>query len=69
MISFYEGERFVPIVCAVTYVFVGVIMYFVWPPLQHGVYNLGRFISDSGYFGTFILACTTFGTCHSIRVL
>lgn len=54
VISFYEGERFVPIVCAVTYVFVGVIMYFVWPPLQHGVYNLGRLISDSGYFGTFI---------------
>lgn len=41
VISFYEGERFVPIVCAVTYLFVGVIMYFVWPPLQHGVYNLG----------------------------
>ena len=54
VISFYEGERFVPIVCAVTYVFVGVFMYFVWPPLQHGVYNLGRLISDSGYFGTFI---------------
>ena len=54
VISFYEGERFVPIVCAVTYVFVGVLMYFVWPPLQHGVYNLGRLISDSGYFGTFI---------------
>ena len=50
VISFYEGERFVPIVCAITYVFVGVIMYFVWPPLQHGVYNLGRLISDSGYF-------------------
>ena len=54
VISFYEGERFVPIVCAITYVFVGVIMYFVWPPLQHGVYNLGRLISDSGYFGAFI---------------
>ena len=54
VISFYEGERFVPIVCAVTYVFVGVLMYFVWPPLQQGVYNLGRLISNSGYFGTFI---------------
>ena len=29
-------------------------MYFVWPPLQQGVYNLGRLISNSGYFGTFI---------------
>ena len=54
VISFYEGERFVPIICAITYVFIGVLMYFIWPPLQHGVYNLGQFISDSGYFGTFI---------------
>lgn len=54
VISFYEGERFVPIICAITYVFIGVLMYFIWPPLQQGVYNLGQFISDSGYFGTFI---------------
>lgn len=54
VVSFFEGERFVPIVCSIAYLFVGILMYFVWPPIQQGVYSLGRFVTMSGYFGTFI---------------
>ena len=52
--SFFEGERFVPIIAAIVYLFVGVMMFYIWPVIQSGIFGLGKFIADSGYFGTFI---------------
>ena len=29
-------------------------MFYVWPFFQNGIYELGKLISTSGYFGTFV---------------
>lgn len=54
MISFFGGTRFVPIISTVVYMFVGIFMYFVWPPVQVGIYSMGNLIAGSGYIGTLI---------------
>ncbi len=54
VISFFGGVRFVPIICSVAYIFVGVLMYFVWPVLQGWIYSLGDLVNRSGYAGTWI---------------
>ena len=69
IISFFEGERFVPIICAIAYLFVGIVLRFVWPPIQMEVYNLGKLVISSGYVGTFLYgiikrALVPFGLHH-----
>ncbi len=54
VLSFFGGTRFVPIVCSVVYIFVGILMYFVWPVIQNGIYGLGALVNSSGYVGTWI---------------
>lgn len=54
VVSFFGGTRFVPIVCSVVFIFVGILMYFVWPVVQNGIYGLGALVNNSGYIGTWI---------------
>lgn len=54
VLSFFGGTRFVPIVCSITYVAVGILMFFVWPVVQSGIYALGNLVLASGYAGTWI---------------
>lgn len=54
VLSFFEGERFIPIISTITYFIVGVLMFYIWPCIQNGIYNLGQLVLASGYFGTFI---------------
>lgn len=54
VISFFGGTRFVPIISAVVYLFVGIAMFYVWQPVQTGINALGTFVYSSGYFGTFL---------------
>lgn len=54
VLSFFGGTRFVPIVCSLTYVAVGILMFFVWPVVQSGIYALGNLVLASGYAGTWI---------------
>ncbi len=54
VLSFFGGTRFVPIISAITYLFVGILMFFVWPFIQEGIFLLGDLVRGSGYFGTFI---------------
>lgn len=54
VLSFFGGTRFVPIVSSVVYIFVGILMYFVWPVIQTGIYSLGALVNSSGYVGTWI---------------
>ena len=54
VISFFGGVRFVPIISTFVYIIVGLIMYFIWPYIQKGIYSLGDLVLRSGYFGTFI---------------
>lgn len=68
-LSFFGGTRFVPIISTLVYMFVGIILYFVWPIIQSGIYALGGFVTGSGYVGTLIFglikrALIPFGLHH-----
>ena len=68
-LSFFGGSRFVPIISTIVYMFVGILMYFVWPVVQDGIYALGGFVTGSGYAGTLIFglikrALIPFGLHH-----
>ena len=54
VLSFFGGTRFVPIISTVVYLFVGVIMFFLWPVVQSGISHLGTLVLRSGYAGTWI---------------
>ncbi len=54
VLSFFGGTRFVPIVSAITYLGVGIAMFYVWPVIQEGIYAIGGLVTQSGYAGTFI---------------
>lgn len=54
VISFFGGTRFVPIISTLAYVLVGVLMFFVWPFIQTGIFALGNLVLKSGYAGTLI---------------
>lgn len=54
VLSFFGGTRFVPIVSAITYLIVGILMFYVWPPVQAGIYKVGDIVLQSGYAGTWV---------------
>ena len=68
-LSFFGGTRFVPIISTIVYMFVGILMYFVWPAVQNGIFELGGLVTGSGYVGTLIFglikrALIPFGLHH-----
>ncbi len=68
-LSFFGGSRFVPIISTITYVGVGILMYFLWPFVQDGIYALGGLVTNTGYAGTLIFgiikrALIPFGLHH-----
>ena len=68
-LSFFCGSRFVPIISTVTYVGIGILMYFIWPAVQNGIFALGGLVTGTGYFGTLIFgiikrALIPFGLHH-----
>ena len=54
VLSFFGGTRFVPIVATVTYLLVGIVMFYLWPIVQLGISKLGVLVLHSGYAGTWI---------------
>ena len=48
VLSFFGGTRFVPIICSLVYVGVGIVMYFIWPVIQNGIYAVGNVVLNSG---------------------
>lgn len=54
VLSFFGGTRFVPIISGVVYVFVGILMYYVWPVVQMGIFEVGNVVLNSGYAGTWV---------------
>lgn len=54
VLSFFGGTRFVPIVATVTYLLVGIVMFYLWPIVQLGISKLGVLVLNSGYVGTWI---------------
>lgn len=68
-LSFFGGTRFVPIISTLVYMLVGILMYFVWPVVQNGIYALGGLVTGSGYVGTLVFglikrALIPFGLHH-----
>ncbi len=54
VLSFFSGTRFVPIICSVVYLFVGIVLFYVWPIIQTGISWLGNLVIRAGYGGTWI---------------
>ena len=54
VLSFFGGTRFVPIVSAIVYLGVGILMFFIWPPIQEAIYQVGDLVVKSGYAGTWL---------------
>ena len=54
VLSFFGGTRFVPIISALVYTAVGILMFFVWPIIQQGIYGVGEIVLNSGYAGTWV---------------
>lgn len=54
VLSFFGGTRFVPIISALVYTLVGILMYFIWPPIQIGINSVGNVVLNSGYIGTWV---------------
>lgn len=54
VLSFFGGTRFVPIICSIVYLAVGIAMFYIWPVVQAGIAALGQLVLSSGYAGTWI---------------
>ncbi len=54
VLAFFGGTRFVPIISALVYTAVGILMFFVWPPIQRAIYTVGDLVLNSGYAGTWV---------------
>jgi glucose-specific phosphotransferase system IIA component len=47
VLGFFEGKRLVPIIMVVTSILLGVVLGFVWPPIQNGINQLGQMAIDA----------------------
>ena len=54
VLSFFGVSRFVPIISTIVYLFVGILMFFIWPHIQEGIYAVGNVVRSSGYAGTLL---------------
>ncbi len=73
VLSFFGGTRFVPIISSIVYLFVGALMFYIWPVVQSGIAWLGNLVLASGYAGTWIYgiierALIPFGLHHVFYV-
>ncbi|NOJ72917.1 glucose-specific PTS transporter subunit IIBC [Paenibacillus alvei] len=59
-LGFFAGKRFVPIITAVTSLIIGIIMVFIWPPVQSGLNTFSHSLLDSNR----ALAAFIFGICE-----
>ncbi|MBU9712792.1 glucose-specific PTS transporter subunit IIBC [Evansella tamaricis] len=69
-LGFFAGKRFVPIVTAFAAFFVGVAMFFVWPPIQSGMNAASQFLMEEAmtvsvfFFGFIKRLLIPFGLHH-----
>lgn len=61
--AFFQGTRFVPIISTIVFTFVGILMFYIWQPVQVGINSLGGFVQSSGVIGTFL-----FGTIKRLLI-
>ncbi|SHF14587.1 PTS system IIB component, Glc family /PTS system IIC component, Glc family [Seinonella peptonophila] len=53
-LGFFSGSRFVPIIASFAAIFLGIILFFVWPFIQKGIFQMGGLVEATGYIGTLI---------------
>ena len=53
-LGFFGGSRFVPIVTSFSAIFLGMVMFFVWPHFQQLIFGMGGLVESTGYIGTLI---------------
>ncbi|RSK26493.1 PTS glucose transporter subunit IICBA [Bacillus sp. HMF5848] len=69
-LGFFAGKRFVPIITAVAALGLGIVMIFVWPPIQHGLNTFSHSMIDANrtvaalIFGIIERALIPFGLHH-----
>jgi PTS system N-acetylglucosamine-specific IIC component len=73
-LAFFGGRRFVPIVTAFASMLVGLVAYYVWPPIGNAIQGFGDWIVGAGALGVFIYgianrALLPFGLHHIINTL
>jgi len=73
-LGFFGGKRFVPIVTAFAAIILALVMGYVWPPIQNGIYALGEWIIGAGALGVFVYGVLNrllipFGLHHIINSL
>ncbi|MDR6109558.1 PTS system maltose and glucose-specific IIC component [Paenibacillus sp. SORGH_AS338] len=51
-LGFFGGSRFIPIVSSFAAIFVGLVLFLVWPTIQLGITKLGGIVDATGYVGT-----------------
>lgn len=56
ILGFFSGSRFVPIITSFTMLFVGLILFYIWPFFQIGLNSLGGLVNGTGIVGTFIFS-------------
>jgi PTS system N-acetylglucosamine-specific IIC component len=73
-LGFFGGKRFVPILTSLCAVLLGVLVGWIWPPIQHVVNSVGNRIAGSGYIGGFFFGCCNrllipFGLHHVLNTI
>ncbi|MCH4562635.1 N-acetylglucosamine-specific PTS transporter subunit IIBC [Halomonas sp. EGI 63088] len=63
-LAFFGGRRFVPIATGLAAVALGVVFGLAWPPVQHGIDSLGRWLIDAGELGLFV-----YGTLNRLLIV
>ena len=53
-LGFFSGSRFVPIVCGLASIALGIEVYVIWPHFQNVIFSLGGLLEATGYVGTLI---------------
>ncbi|RKL68384.1 PTS glucose transporter subunit IICBA [Salipaludibacillus neizhouensis] len=69
-LGFFAGKRFVPIVTAFAAFFIGVALFFIWPPIQTGMNSASQFLMEEAmvvavfFFGFIKRLLIPFGLHH-----
>lgn len=74
ILGFFGGKRFVPIITAVYTLLIGLIVGYIWPLVQSGVYTVGNILEVYGTIGIFIFGFLNrllipFGLDHVVNSL
>lgn len=52
--SFFQGNRFIPVISVIFSIPLGILIFFIWPSVQYAIYSMGTLVQQSGLVGTFL---------------